>query len=86
MRVIPMREAGIVVRKARLAVARLAGVAAGLTLGGCASTMSTPLPELTGSHASTSLTQQQQRQAVDELTRAGATHEHQAEQEIENSR
>ena len=85
MRVMPMREASIWVRRAGLAAAA-AGVAAGLALGGCASTISTPLPDLPGSHASTSLTQQQQRQAVDELTRAGATHEHQAEQEIENSR
>ena len=83
MRVMPMREANVAMRKIGVG---LAGIAAGLVLGGCASTVSTPLPELSGSHASTSLTQQQQRQAVDELTRAGATHARDAEQEIENSR
>jgi len=83
MQVVPMRGTNVAMRKIGL---RFAGIAAGLMLGGCASTVSTPLPDLPSPRASTSLTQQQQHQAVDELTRAGATHERQAEEQIENSR
>lgn len=57
-----------------------------LALGGCASGITTPLPDLPDSHVSSSLSPQDRKKAVDDLTRARDTHEQEAEQEIESSR
>ncbi|MFA5901244.1 MAG: hypothetical protein WC829_19250 [Hyphomicrobium sp.] len=57
-----------------------------LALGGCASTISTPLPDLPTSHISSAMSPQEHQKAVDELTRARDTHALEAEKQIESSR
>jgi hypothetical protein len=69
----PWRGAGL----ACLAVAVLA-------LGGCSS-IATPLPDL-GPTGSTSMSKEDQKKAVDELNQKRATHEQDAEKQIEDSR
>lgn len=62
-------------------------LASGLTaLAGCASSISTPLPDLGASTTTGSLSQQEQKAAVEDLNRQGATHEQDAERQIEQSR
>ncbi len=56
-----------------------------LACGGCSSAIQTPLPDLKPV-ASTALTQEERKKAVDELNRKRATHEQDAEQQIEQSR
>jgi hypothetical protein len=63
----------------RIAVACLALVA-----GGCSS-INTPLPDLKPG-VSTSMSQKDQQKAVDELNSKRATHEQDAEKEIQDSR
>ena len=67
---------------------RALSVAAALCLaagaGGCSS-IETPLPDLKPP-ASTSLTQAEKTKAMDELARKRATHEQDAEQQIEDAR
>jgi hypothetical protein len=62
-------------------------LAAGLAAlaGGCSSSVSTPLPDVSAG-APHALSAQQQREAVDELSRQGDTHEAAAERQIEQSR
>lgn len=66
--------------------ARFAAVCIVTALGGCASSIQTPLPDLPKSHVSSSMSQQDRQKAVDELQKAGATHEQAAEEQIESSR
>lgn len=66
--------------------ARFAAVCLVIGLGGCASSIQTPLPDLPKSHVSSSMSQQDRQKAVNELQKAGATHEQDAEQQIESSR
>jgi hypothetical protein len=70
---LPRRRAGF----ACLALAVLA-------IGGCSS-ISTPLPDL-GPTGSTSMSKEDQKKAVDELNQKRATHEQDAEKQIEDSR
>lgn len=65
---------------------RCAAVGAALALGGCASTITTPLPELPNSHVSSSMSQQDRKKAMEDLGRARDTHEQDAEKQIESSR
>jgi hypothetical protein len=72
------------------AATRLAGalgVAACLAaaVGGCGTSIGTPLPDV-GPIAPTSLTQAERAKAVEELDRKRATHEQDAQQQIEQSR
>ena len=71
-----------------LASWRAAGLAcltaAALAVGGCSS-IATPLPEL-GPTGSISMSKEDQKKAVDELNRKRATHEQDAEKQIEDSR
>jgi hypothetical protein len=53
--------------------------------GGCSTTVETPFPDIKPV-SSTSLSQEQQKKAVEELNKARATHERDAEQQIEQSR
>ena len=53
--------------------------------GGCSTSIQTPLPDIKPT-ASTALTQEERKKAVDELNKARATHEQDAEQQIEQSR
>jgi hypothetical protein len=69
----PWRGAGL----ACLAVAVLA-------VGGCSS-IATPLPDL-GPTGSTSMSKDDQKKAVEELNQKRATHEQDAEKQIEDSR
>ncbi len=57
---------------------------AGLVMAGCSS-VATPLPDLKPSH-STSMSQQQQKEAVDALNRKRDTHEQDAERQIEDAK
>ncbi len=57
-----------------------------LALGGCASGISTPLPDVVRTPVASSVSQQDHQKAVDELQRAGRTHEQDAEKQIESSR
>lgn len=71
-----------------MALARILGCRAGLVClalaaGGCSS-ISTPLPDLKPS-VSTSMSQQEQQKAVDELNKKRDTHEKDAEQQIESA-
>jgi len=65
------------------------GAVLGLTfaamLGGCGSTIQTPLPDVKPV-SSASMSQEERKKAVDELNRKRATHEQDAEQQIEQSR
>ena len=79
---VPREVAG----RRRLAGACCAAVCTALILGGCASGITTPLPELPRSNVSTAMSPQERQRAVDELNRAGATHEQDAERQIESSR
>lgn len=67
------------------ALAVVACLAAAVAAGGCGTTIGTPLPEV-GPVAPTSLTQAERAKAVEELDRKRATHEQDAEQQIEQSR
>jgi len=69
-----------------LPAARLAAAAVAAILGGCASTITTPLPNMPRSNVSTAMSQQDRKQAVDDLAKARDTHEQEAERQIENSR
>jgi hypothetical protein len=60
-------------------------LAAAALAGGCASSIQTPLPEAKPM-ASTAMTSEERKKAVEELDRKRATHEHDAEQQIEQSR
>lgn len=62
-----------------------AAVLALALLGGCSTSIQTPLPDL-GPTASTSLSQEEKKKAVDELNEVRATHEQNAKQEIEQAR
>jgi hypothetical protein len=53
--------------------------------GGCGATVPTPLPDVKPV-ASTAMSQDERKKAVDELNRKRATHEQDAEQQIEQSR
>jgi hypothetical protein len=53
-------------------------------MAGCSS-VATPLPDLKPSH-STSMSQQQQKEAVDALNRKRDTHEQDAERQIEDAK
>lgn len=55
-------------------------------LAGCASNITTPLPDLPTSHVSSSLSAQDQKKAVDDLMHVRDTSEQDATREIENSR
>jgi hypothetical protein len=57
---------------------------AALAVGGCSS-IATPLPDL-GPTGSISMSKEDQKKAVDELNQKRATHEQDAEKEIEGSR
>lgn len=65
---------------------RYAVVGAALALGGCASGITTPLPEMPSSHVSSSMSQQDRKKAMEDLSRARDTHEQDAEKQIEQSR
>jgi hypothetical protein len=54
-------------------------------LGGCSTGIHTPLPDLKPV-SSTSLSQEERKKAVEELNKVRATHEQDAEQQIEQSR
>ena len=60
-------------------------LAAAALAGGCASSIQTPLPEAKPM-ASTAMTSEERKKAVEELDRKRATHEKDAEQQIEQSR
>lgn len=62
-----------------------AALGAAALAGGCSSSIQTPLPSLSPS-ASTSLSQRQKDEAVDELNRVRASHEQDAARSIEESR
>ncbi len=53
--------------------------------GGCSTSIQTPLPDIKPT-ASTALTQEERKKAVEELNKVRATHEQDAEQQIEQSR
>lgn len=57
-----------------------------LALSGCASSITTPLPDLPKSHVSSSMTPQDRQKAVDELTRARDMNGKEAEEQIESSK
>ncbi len=67
--------------------AGLAGAAFGLAVAaaGCTSSISTPLPDLKPSAAS-SVSQEDRKKAIDELNHKRDTHEEEAERQIEESR
>jgi hypothetical protein len=65
--------------------ARLTALAALLIAGGCGTAIETPLPDVKAA-GSTSLTQAERDKAVAELNRKRATHEQDAEQQIEQAR
>jgi hypothetical protein len=68
------------------AAALLAAVLAlAASMGGCGTAIQTPLPEIKPV-SSTSLSQEDRTKAVEELNKKRATHEQDAEQEIERSR
>jgi sugar (pentulose or hexulose) kinase len=76
---------GIAVAKPAAALASgLAIALAAAFAGGCSTSIQTPLPDL--KPASTSLSQAEREKAVDELNKKRATHEQDAEQQIEQSR
>jgi hypothetical protein len=54
-------------------------------LGACSTTIRTPLPDIKPA-SSTALTQEERKKAVEELNKKRATHEQDAEQQIEQSR
>ena len=60
-------------------------LAAAALAGGCGTTIQTPLPEAKPM-ASTAMTSEERKKAVEELDRKRATHEQDAEQQIEQSR
>jgi len=66
-----------------LATAGLAMAAFG---GGCSSSIQTPLPDTIRPPASSSLSDKERKEAVDELNKKRATHEQDAEEQIEQSR
>jgi hypothetical protein len=69
---------------ARVAVAAAALVLA-VASAGCSTAVTTPLPDIKPA-ASTALTQEERKKAVDELNKKRETHEQDAEQQIEQSR
>jgi hypothetical protein len=62
-----------------------AALALAAVTGGCGTAIQTPLPEI-GPASSTSLSQEDRTKAVDELNKIRATHEQDAEHQIERSR
>lgn len=80
MDVMPLRKGCV-----RQVGAGVAAVCFVLALGGCAGS-TTPLPDVPRSHASTSMSKADQKKAVDDLAKAGQTHEKEAQQQIEQSR
>jgi hypothetical protein len=67
------------------AVLAAAGLTLAVSAGGCGTAIETPLPDVKAS-ASSSLTQAERAKAVEELNRKRATHEQDAEQQIQQSR
>lgn len=63
----------------------LAGLLLALSMTACSTSVQTPLPDLTPV-SSSSLSQEEQQKAVEELNRKRATHEQDAEKQIEQSR
>jgi hypothetical protein len=57
-----------------------------LALGGCASGITTPLPDVPTTHVAPALNLQERKKAVTDLEKAGAEHEQAAERQIEQSR
>ena len=76
-----VRRRPVVGRAAALALAAIAGA----LLGGCSSTNRTPLPDIKPV-SSTALSQEERKKAVEELDNKRATHEQDAEEQIEQSR
>jgi hypothetical protein len=60
-------------------------LAAAALTGACGTTIQTPLPEAKPM-ASTAMTSEERKKAVEELDRKRATHEQDAQQQIEQSR
>lgn len=83
MHAMPVRKGG---DGRRFVGARIATLAVLVPLGGCASGIQTPLPELPTTPISSSMSQQDRQKAVDELEQAGRTHGEAAEKQIESSR
>jgi hypothetical protein len=83
MHSMPVQKGG---NSRRLVGVRVATLAVLVTLGGCASGIQTPLPDLPTTPISSSMSQQDRQKAVDELEQAGRTHEEAAEKQIESSR
>jgi len=67
------------------ALLALGGLTVAAFVGGCSNSIRTPLPELKPV-ASTALSQEDRKKAVDELNRKRATQEQDAEHQIEQSR
>lgn len=63
----------------------LAGLLLAVSMTACSTSVQTPLPDLTPV-SSSSLSQEEQQKAVEELNRKRATHEQDAEKQIEQSR
>jgi hypothetical protein len=57
-----------------------------LALSGCASGITTPLPDVPATHVAPQLNLQERKKAVSDLEKAGAEHEEAAERQIEQSR
>lgn len=78
----PARASG----ERRFAVLRWGVLVCAVALAGCASGITTPLPDLPKSQVSTALSPQDRKKAVDDLTHARDTSEQDAAREIEGSR
>lgn len=76
-------DGGLALARALLAAA---GLAVAAIAGGCASSIQTPLPDVIRPPANASLSDKERKEAVDELAKKRATHEQDAEQQIEQSR
>jgi hypothetical protein len=81
----PRIGSGYAVALAR-ALLTAVGVAVAAFAGGCSNTIQTPLPDIIRPPANASLSDKERKEAVDELTKKRATHEQDAEQQIEQSR
>jgi hypothetical protein len=71
--------------QARARVCALGCLAVAAIVGGCSSTIQTPLPEIKPI-STTALSQEDRKKAVEELNRKRATQEQDAEHQIEQSR
>ena len=80
-----VRRRPVVGRAAALALAAIAGGLAGGLAGGCSSSNQTPLPDIKPV-STTALSQEERKKAVEELDKKRATHEQDAEEQIEQSR